>query len=362
MKKKKMKFDKNNEIFLLTIKQNSNKIEFIINYENSFQVQYYNKEFSLNDLQKISKYFMIFETIDECFIDLKQKFDDNNYGMILNNINEKIIITIKTNMVNKDFNLDIPKKNLEEEKIYNKFIYSNLKHNLNNYDDEGESLSFNYLDKIDKYIDKKLMLFKNSIDQFRDKDGSESAQEHEKDKKIRDKSKTLFGGSKIINNDYERRLLEHFIKEMDKTKIEINPTLLFRASKDGDSSRKFHEKCDYYGATITIVETVSGRRFGGYTSISWDKSKGNYDTSGINFLFSLDTRKYYKNTSGSNHTYHNENNGPTFGGGHDLCISDGCMGNQSSYTNKSNYEMTSAYELNGGTRSFKVKDYEVYNI
>ena len=86
---------------------------------------------------------------------------------------------------------------------------------------------------------------------------------------------------------------------------------------------------------------------GGYTSISWDKNLGNYNTKGDNFLFSFDTRKYYKNISGSNYTYHNGSYGPTFEGGHDLYIADGCMSNQSSFTNKSNYDMTSAHELIG---------------
>ena len=206
------------------------------------------------------------------------------------------------------------------------------------------------------------MIFKNSINKIIDKDGNESEEGNENTHKIKDKRKTLFEKSTIIENNYERRLIESFIKEMDKSKIEINPILLFKSSVDGDSSKKFHEKCDFIGATITIVRTESGRRFGGYTSISWDKSKGNYDTNGINFLFSLDTRKLYKNTSGSNHTYHNESYGPTFGGGHDFYISDGCMSNQNSYTSKSSYEMTSAYELNGGTQKFKVLDYEVYKI
>ena len=362
MKKNKIKLNKKNEIFFLTIKQKNDKIELIINCQNSFPGIYYTQEFSLNDLQKISKYFIIFETVDECFSDLKQKFDDNNYEMILNNINEKITIKIKTNIANKDFNLDIPVKKLEEEKIYNKFIYSNLKQNLNYYNDEDDFLSFNYFDKIDRYLDKKLMIFKNSINKIIDKDGNESEEGNENTHKIKDKRKTLFEKSTIIENNYERRLIESFIKEMDKSKIEINPILLFKSSVDGDSSKKFHEKCDFMGATITIVRTESGRRFGGYTSISWDKSKGNYDTNGINFLFSLDTRKLYKNTSGSNHTYHNESYGPTFGGGHDLYISSGCMSNQNSYSSKSSYELTSAYELNGGTQSFKVLDYEVYKI
>ena len=361
MKKKKMKFDKRNEIFFLTIKQKNDKIEFIINCQNSFPGLYYSNELSLNDLQKVSKYFVIFETIDECFNDFKQKFDGNNYEMILNNINEKIILKIKTNIANKDFNLDIPIKKLEKEKIYNKFIYSNIKENTTNYDEE-ESLSSNYFEKFDKYLDKKLMIFKNSINQLYDKDESESEKDDEKGKKVRDKSKILFEKSTIIENNYERRLLESFIKEMDKTKTEINPILLFKSSVDGDSSKKFHEKCDFFGATITLVRSETGRRFGGYTSISWDKGKSNYDTSGINFLFSLDTRKFYKNTSGSNHTYHHESYGPTFGGGHDLYICNGCMSNQSSCTSKSNYEMTSAHELNGGTKNFKVLDYEVYKI
>ena len=115
------------------------------------------------------------------------------------------------------------------------------------------------------------------------------------------------------------------------------------------------------GATITIIKSENGRRFGGYSSISWDKSKANYSTDGINFLFSLDTLQLYKNTSGSNHTYHNESYGPTFGGGHDLYIANECLNNNSSYSKKNDYGMTSSFELNS-VQSFKVLDYEVFKI
>lgn len=80
-----------------------------------------------------------------------------------------------------------------------------------------------------------------------------------------------------------------------------------------------------------------------------------------NFLFSLDSRKYYKNISGSHHTYHNSSYGPTFGG-HDLYIASGCLNNQSSYVSKSSYDTSSNYELNGGVQYFKVIDYEVFQI
>ena len=175
------------------------------------------------------------------------------------------------------------------------------------------------------------------------------------------KKNILFEKSTIIENDSERQLLETFIKENDKTKININPVLLFKSSVDGDDSQKFHQKCDFRGATITLVRRT-GRRFGGYNSLSWDKNLGNYLAKGDNFLFSFDTRKYYKNISGANHSYHNGGYGPTFGGGHDLYISNQCMSNQNSYSSKSNYDMSSSYELNGGVQKFKVLDYEVFQI
>ena len=87
------------------------------------------------------------DSIDECFADFKLKCDDNNYEMILNDINSKITLKIKTNIANKDFNLDIPIKKPEQEKIYCKFIFPNSNNNYNYYND-NESLSIKLIDKI----------------------------------------------------------------------------------------------------------------------------------------------------------------------------------------------------------------------
>ena len=236
--------------------------------------------------------------------------------------------------------MEIPVKKLEQEKSYSKFIYHI---SIRNFDNEISEKK--YYEKFDE-IEKKFKYFENILNL----------------KTIENKKDILFENSTIIKNDLERRLLESFIKENDNTKKEILPNLLFKASVNGDNSQDFHKKCDYMGATITIVQSETGRRFGGYTSICWDKNISNYSTKGVNFLFSLDSRKYYKNISGSNHTYHNSSYGPTFGGGHDLCIVSGCLNNQSSYVGKSSYDTSSNYELNGGVQSFKVIDYEVFQI
>ena len=125
--------------------------------------------------------------------------------------------------------------------------------------------------------------------------------------KIKEKKESiLFEKSTIIKKEYERKLLESFIKENDSSKKEVYPILLYKATVDGDNAGNFHQKCDFMGATLTIVQSENGRRFGGYTSASWDKAN-HWVTEGINFLFSLDTRKYYKNISGTYHTLHSNN-------------------------------------------------------
>ena len=94
-------------------------------------------------------------------------------------------------------------------------------------------------------------------------------------------------------------------------------------------------------ATIVIVQSENGRRFGGYSSISWDQTKNGWINEGIAFLFSLDTRKYYKNIKGSYNTNHTPNHGTEFGQGHDLTIKSGCLSNSNSYSTKFSYGMTS---------------------
>ena len=46
--------------------------------------------------------------------------------------------------------------------------------------------------------------------------------------------------------------------------------LLFRMTRDGFMEMDFHKLCDNKGPTVTILKTSTGKRFGGYTSVSWE--------------------------------------------------------------------------------------------
>jgi len=85
-------------------------------------------------------------------------------------------------------------------------------------------------------------------------------------------------------------------------------SLLYKATRDGFSAKKFHEHCDHRGPTITLIQSKEGFLFGGYSSIPLSASL--YTTSHVadTFIFTLTnpynitptTYKHIKGTPGVN--------------------------------------------------------------
>ena len=68
---------------------------------------------------------------------------------------------------------------------------------------------------------------------------------------------------------------------------------LYKATDDGFQAAKFHSLCDKKGPTLTLIKTVAGHTFGGFTTISWDSSGDNYKNDTQSFLFSVDKQTKY---------------------------------------------------------------------
>lgn len=154
-----------------------------------------------------------------------------------------------------------------------------------------------------------------------------------------------------------------FLKDLLRKVNRKMGKILYVASVDGDAATKFHSLCDDQGPTIVVVETTAGVMFGGFAARSWT-SKNNYISSSTSFLFQIrPAMKMFGLIDGNRYRhaqYDRDVYGPTFGSGHDLHITSGAMSNTHSYVNnKNSYHASSNYELNDGTRNFKVKDYVV---
>ena len=108
----------------------------------------------------------------------------------------------------------------------------------------------------------------------------------------------------IIRLALKKRITKE-IKEIKK---------LYQASIDGDSVRDFHNKCDNIPNTLVIIKSSGNRRFGGFTSETWESCencKYKYDKNA--FLFSLDKQKIYICKNSNRAIYCNINYGPSFG-------------------------------------------------
>lgn len=62
----------------------------------------------------------------------------------------------------------------------------------------------------------------------------------------------------------------HFNSELLSILPKIkSASLIYQRSVEGPGAKKFHEKCDNKGPTITLIKTADGHIFGGYNPTSW---------------------------------------------------------------------------------------------
>jgi cell division protein FtsB len=172
--------------------------------------------------------------------------------------------------------------------------------------------------------------------------------------------------SKIIYNQdaifISKRLTE---KEYSDRKVIFN--LIYRASRDGANAQSYHSRCDGKINTVTVVQTVKGSKFGGYTETQIQDGNIGYKDPN-SFIFSLNKMKIYENLNKDNNVIrHYRDNGPYFVGGfviYDSNFND----NNSNYvcdkTSSFNFfsDNEKEYEINNGEKYFHIKELEVFEI
>jgi len=163
--------------------------------------------------------------------------------------------------------------------------------------------------------------------------------------------------SKIIHGKDFKLISEGIYRKLQQSIKKV--TLLYRATRDGDSSSSFHSKCNGKSYTVTFIKTKSGKKFGGFAHSSW-YSNNQWISDSYIFVFSLDNNECYYYNNNGNMIYGHSSYGPYFGSG-DIVISNGCLSNNSS-TSQSSFDYKGKnYALNGNS-SFQVEDYEVYQL
>ena len=199
---------------------------------------------------------------------------------------------------------------------------------------------------------------KNTIDELMRWKEDREKNEEEKIKYQID-SKIIYNQDAIFISD---RLTD---KEYSDRKVIFN--LIYRASRDGANAQSYHSRCDEKINTVTVVQTVKGSKFGGYTETQIQDGNIGYKDPN-SFIFSLNKMKIYENLNKDNNVIrHYRDNGPYFVGGfviYDSNFND----NNSNYvcdkTSSFNFfsDSEKEYEINNGEKYFHIKELEVFEI
>ena len=328
----------------------------------------YKTELDLDKLCKLNRLFRAYDSVEEVFENL-QKLEESK--IIIKKEENQIIVTlilefmgeqkeakiilipqqvkiddIVMKLCDKVKEIDVLNQIINEQKSENE----KLRKEFNDYKNYSEN-KITELEATIKTISENL---KNNIEFYNGK-----YLEKEEYNKIKEEK------AKFIDTNIMRYNELDLIKEGIKNKLKKNIkkcNLLFKASINGFGSSNFHSLCDGKNNTLTLVETTSGRRFGGFTDAQWDQSN-KFKTGSNGFIFSLDNKEIYYNKDSNYNIYCCSDRGPTFGGGHDFKIVNNCNNSNESY----DYSGCS-YDTNGkkyalaGQSNFLVKDYEVYQL
>ena len=167
--------------------------------------------------------------------------------------------------------------------------------------------------------------------------------------------------SNIIKDKKEYEFIENRLK-LTGNKGEIRYKLLYRATKDGDKAKTFHEKCDSIKGTLSLVKTTDNYKFGGYTEALWSGNGFKADEKA--FCFSLNLNKIYNVAVKENAIQPEERYGPRFASTL-FGIEDNSFqkGGWCSYTCDTDYgKIDKEREITGGKPNFEVSEIEVFQI
>ena len=338
---KKITFELNFSIdqsFYLLITASSKETNLIRIYENKFAFQ---------DI-KLNQYFSDCESINEVLAMIESILLLNKI-QIKENTNEIILIIPIPHVTVHQVQFKL--KEIKVEKIDNLQLYFMIQDLTKKIENQNKII-------IEQNIRIKNLENKIINLNYLENDIIQQNTLNNKKKKEKNPYKNSFSKfSQIIQKDYEK---EKIIRNWINPEKGIDFFLLFKMSEDGVNSKDFHNKCDRKGATLILIETTKGYKFGGYTPLNWDNT--GFKTDDDTFIFSINNMEKINKIEKNKDDYSingNINRGPIFGNG-DIVIMDD-MKKGKFICNEISSFLTDL-KLSNGEKDFEVKEIEVFQV
>ena len=335
----------------------------------------YQNQFSLNDLVNINKIFLhnrnlkeIQDELEKCILSQKvsllhnRTIFDINFYITKNSITGKVPIRLNYQFHNSN----------QENKIKNQKLLKQIEQDTSTIKKEQDILK----EKIDQILSSNFV-YDSIINNFQNNKNSKMPSNNnfsldnnsyfnnmnnksDMGRNKSPKSAKTYIESSILNNLDELKMLESKLKKLVRGIKNINCRLLYRASQDSDKAEVFHRKCKGFENTIILVETDKNKRFGGFTTQTWDGDRIK-KTDQFAFIFSLDKLKIYEIKNGANTIECYNNYGPIFSG-YFLINDNSLKYGGRTFLKGNNYPTNENLELTGSKDKFGVSEIEVFQI
>ncbi|RIB13325.1 hypothetical protein C2G38_1743339 [Gigaspora rosea] len=177
--------------------------------------------------------------------------------------------------------------------------------------------------------------------------------------------------STVINEFHAAEIAAWVDNRTDTYSVANNPyefKSLLRGTKDGFTPATFWNLCNKKADTVVVMKVKgTGEILGGYNPTKWDKSINNWKSCNDSFIFSLKTRTVRTSTISrvQNPSFavgNHPNYGPCFGGGRDLALYGEFDQSNENYCRPSPTYEKPIRNNTGGSSSFCVEEYEVFQL
>ena len=155
--------------------------------------------------------------------------------------------------------------------------------------------------------------------------------------------------------------IEFLTRKICQNHNKITLNLLYKATIDSDKAAVFHKKCDAAENSLVLIKSANNKRFGGYTSCSWEGNSIEKKDENA-FVFSLDKMQIYDIIQGEDAIGCYPKYGPVFLGCQIRIFDEFFTNGGTTYEKGLNYDTQEDFELSGGLKKFEIKEIEVYGV
>ena len=375
--------DKNNN-FIITFLSNENLLYVNVGKPNIFPQIIYFSKYTLEKLKENAIFYSsntIEDTIKEIYNNYKlskptliEEEKKLTLSIPLNHPKEKNLI-LEMNKVIRDLNESIEdlyfiindlNKKLNEQIIVNSTLNNiiakqkiELQNEFNSKIQEKENLILSQNNKLKNLenviIDQNIKIGEQKKEIEKLTDFINQSPNFELKESSFNNTNYLFQNSKIIKFDKEKEIK---IRDWITPNEKINLNLIYQLTRDGKNCIDFHRLCDNKGPTLILIETDRGYKFGGFTSLNWDKSNKE-KSDDWTFIFSLNLMEKFsrKFNNKKRSIYCSELLGPCFGNS-DFGINQ----NMNSGWSNANGTFIKNRECTNGESYFNVIELEVFQV